>query len=123
MKRILVVLLLMIGVGTAVHAQQDSTMQQYAGKYIFPQGSAVSEAMVNFESGVLSISSAIGSATLSKIETDRFSIVEYNGTAEFKRNDAGKIVSIHVVVADLDVTGTKESFAKFWNHRMILQKL
>lgn len=123
MKRILFFLLLIMGVGTAVYAQQDSTLQQYAGKYIFPQGSAVSEAVVSFESGVLSISSAIGSATLSKIEADRFSIVEYNGIAEFKRNDTGKIIGIHVVVADLDITGTKESFARFWNHRMILQKL
>ena len=123
MKKILIVFLFLIGVGTAVHAQQDSTLQQYAGKYIFPQGSAVTEAVVSLDAGVLSISSAIGAATLSKIEADRFAIVEYNGTAEFKRNDAGKIIGIHVVVADLDLTGTKESFAKFWDHRLLLHKL
>lgn len=92
-----------------LYAQQDSTLNAYVGKYVFQAGSPAPEATVALEGGTLTISSAIGSATLSKVEGDVFSIVEFNGTAEFKRNDQGKVVAIRVRVADLDLSGTRES--------------
>lgn len=94
-----------------LYAQQDSTLNAYVGKYVFQAGSPTPDATVALEGGTLTISSAIGSATLSKVEGDVFSIVEFNGTAEFKRNDQGKVVAIRVRVADLDLSGTRESIA------------
>jgi hypothetical protein len=94
-----------------LYAQQDTTLNAYVGKYVFEPGSPAPEATVALEGGTLTISSTIGSASLSKIEGDVFAIVEFNGTAEFKRNDQGKVVGIRVRVAGLDLSGTKEELA------------
>ncbi len=91
---------------------QDSTFEAYTGKFNFPEGSAVPWVEVKLNNGVLVSESPNGSATLQRIEGDVFSIVEYNGTAEFKRNAEGKVTSVKVVVMGLEMEGTKES-AKF----------
>lgn len=108
MKTVLTVLVMALGI-TALQAQtQDTTLQQYTGKYIFPAGSPFPEVSITLDNGVLSATSPAGSATLTKVDTDVFSIVEYGGTATFKRNEAGKVSSIQVRIADLDLTGTRE---------------
>lgn len=94
-----------------LYAQQDSTLNAYVGKYVFQAGSPTPEATVSLDGGTLTLASAVGSATLTRVEGDVFSIVEFNGTAEFKRNDQGKVVAIRVRVANLDLNGTKEALA------------
>lgn len=87
---------------------QDSTYEAYVGKYNFPEGSAVPYVDVKIINGVLISESPAGTATLQRIEGDVFSIVEYNGTAEFKRNAEGKIFSVKVLVMGLEMEGSKE---------------
>lgn len=88
---------------------QDSTYEAYVGKYNFPEGSAVPWVDVKIVNGVLYSESPAGSATLQRIEKDIFSIVEYNGTAEFRRDADGKINSVKISVMGLEMEGSKES--------------
>ncbi len=75
-------------------AQADSLVQQYTGKYTFPEGSPVSEIGVIVENGVLTATSAMGNSELKVTETkDVFEVVAYAGTATFKRNADGKVIS------------------------------
>lgn len=88
---------------------QDSTYDAYVGKFNFPEGSAVPYVDVKLNNGVLTSESPAGTATLQRVEGDIFSIVEYNGIAEFKRNADGKITAVKVSVMGLEMEGTKES--------------
>jgi len=94
----------------AVNAQTD-TLQQYTGKYKFPEGSVVSEINVTVESGVLMAGSVMGNTELKKTEGDVFEIVNFGGTATFKRNTDGKIISVRVQVSDVDMEGAKQESA------------
>jgi hypothetical protein len=88
---------------------QDSTFEAYTGKYNFPEGSAVPYVDVKLNNGVLTSESPAGTATLQRMEGDIFSIVEYNGVAEFKRNAEGKITTVKVSVMGLEMEGSKEN--------------
>jgi hypothetical protein len=54
-------------------------------------------------------SSTIGSASLSKVSKDTFSIPDHNGVAYFYRNAEGKVNSIRIEVADMILEGDKEA--------------
>jgi hypothetical protein len=89
-------------------AQQDTTLVQYIGKYVFKEGSAVPDMTVTLnENGVLIASSVQGSSELKKTEGDVFQIVAYNGLATFKRNDTGKVNWVKVEVGDIVLEGTR----------------
>ena len=62
-------------------SKPEDTLQQYTGKYKFPEGSAVTEVVVTLENGVLTGSSASGSSELKKMQGDTFEVVAYSGTA------------------------------------------
>jgi hypothetical protein len=94
-------------------AQQD-TLQQYAGKYKFPEGSPVTEVEVVYADGALSMNSAAGSSALRFEKGDEFTIVSFNGTAVFTRNADKKIIGVHVEVMGTVLDGTKEE-TKGWN--------
>lgn len=87
-------------------AQQDSTLQQYTGKYKFPEGSVVTEVTVALENGVLLANSPMGSSELKKTEADVFEIVAYGGTATFKRTE-GKVSGVQMIVGDIILEGMK----------------
>ena len=89
-----------------VAAQQDTTLQQYTGKYKFPEGSVVTEVTVALENGVLLANSPMGSSELKKTEADVFEIVAYGGTATFKRTE-GKVSGVQMIVGDIILEGTK----------------
>lgn len=90
-------------------AQTDS-LQEYTGKYHFPQGSPVSEIRVAMEKGLLQASSALGSSELRKTENkDVFELVAYAGIAAFSRNEDGKIKSLRILVQDVDMEGVRET--------------
>jgi|GEM_PF-3595549 hypothetical protein len=104
-------MLLLFGV-TSVYAShgQDHPLMPFAGKYKFQPGSHVPEADISIlDSTRLQVLSSAGTATLVRAEGDLFVFVEYEGTAEFVRNSDGKVVSIKVKVAGLDMEGTKEA--------------
>lgn len=93
-----------------LHAQQtppQDTLQQYTGKYIFPDGSVVTEVTVTLENGILMASSVMGTTELRKTEGDVFEVVVYSGLATFKRNTEGKVNAVHIEVGDTILDGTK----------------
>lgn len=110
MKKFLLFLLAITGFVTLNAQQTPSTdpLQEYTGKYKFPEGSAVTEMTVALENGVLYASSAQGSSELKKIEKDVFEIVAYSGKATFKRDEKEKLNGVKVEVDDLILEGTKE---------------
>ncbi len=112
MKRLLFSFLLLIAVNT-VNAQTptpvtDSTLQEYTGKFKFPEGSPVTEITMVIENGILMGQAALGNSEYKKTETkDVFDIVAYTGVATYKRNVEGKIIGMRIQVQDLDMEGTK----------------
>ncbi len=123
MKKSLLLVLAIILTTIAVNAQQDTTLAQYAGKYIFQAGAPVPDATVSVSGPNMSVSSAMGVATLVKIEGDLFSLVEYNGTAEFKKNETGKVTGVVIRVGDTEIIGTKETSAIYWLRPHLLFKM
>jgi hypothetical protein len=92
---------------TLLNAQTDS-LEQYTGKYAFPEGSPVKEIGVVIENGVLTATSAMGNSELRKTDTkDVFEVVAFGGTATFKRNDEGKVTGVVIQVQDVNMEGTK----------------
>ena len=89
----------------------QDTLQHYVGKYKFPEGSVVTEITVTVENGTLMASSTLGNAELRKMETDVFEIVGYGGTATFKRNGDGKVITVQIIVGDINMEGTKTELA------------
>jgi hypothetical protein len=87
---------------------QEAPLENYVGKFVFPAGSPVPHMEVKLNGTTLITESPMGSATLQRVQADQFSIVEYNGLAEFKRNGEGKVVAVKVTVMGLEMEGTKE---------------
>lgn len=109
----------------AANAQTDTLLQQYTGKYVFPDGSPVKEIGVIIQEGVLTATSVMGNSELRKTENkDVFEIVSFAGTATFKRNEAAKVNGVQIQVQDVNMEGTKteESIAYFLRKReMVLR--
>jgi hypothetical protein len=106
MKNLLLAFLLFF-VSQTLKAQTDS-LEHYTGKFLFPDGSPVTEINVIIENGTLVASSAIGNSELRKTDTkDVFEVVAYAGTATFKRNDQNKVISLLIQVQDITMEGTK----------------
>ena len=90
----------------AVNAQTDS-LQQYTGKYKFPDGSPVTEITVSLDNGMLMAASAMGTTELKLTTTvDVFEIAAYGGTATFRRKE-GKITGVQVNVGDINMEGER----------------
>jgi len=107
MKKIMLSVLVILAF-SAAQAQSDTLLQQYTGKYVFPDGSPVKEIGVIVEEGILTATSAMGNSELRKTETkDVFEVVAYAGTATFKRNADGKINGLQIQVQDVNMEGTK----------------
>jgi Domain of unknown function (DUF3471) len=99
-----------LGNSFILFAQQTppaDSLKEYTGKYKFPEGSEVTEIKVVIENGVLWAYSDKGNSELKKIEKDLFEVVQYTGTANFKRDESGKINGVHVEVGDMIMDGTK----------------
>ncbi len=90
---------------------QDSAQSQLLGKYKFPDGSVVTEVVVGFENGGLTMNSSAGTSVLELIKGDSFNIVSFNGTAVFKRNDAKKVIGVHVDASGYVLDGVKDGAA------------
>jgi hypothetical protein len=99
-----------LGSSLILFAQQTppaDSLKEYTGKYKFPEGSEVTEIKVAIENGILWAYSDQGNSELKKIEKDLFEVVQYSGTASFKRDENGKINGVHVEVGDMIMDGTK----------------
>jgi len=90
----------------SVNAQTDS-LQQYTGKYKFPDGSPVAEITITIDNGLLMAASAMGSTEFKPTSTAGvFEIVAYGGTATFKKTE-GKVTSVQILVGDVNIEGAK----------------
>ncbi len=107
MQKFLIAVVLVFGCLVA-QAQTDSTLTQYTGKYTFADGSPVKDISVVIEDGKLVATSAMGNSALNKTDTkDVFEVAAYAGTATFKRNEEGKVVSVTIQVQDMTMEGTR----------------
>lgn len=102
------IICLLLGIVAFTHAQdKDSTLQDFVGKYKFPEGSVVSEVSVSIEGEVLVMGSSIGTSTLVKIGEDLFSITAYDGSAQFKRDTNKKVIGVSINAGGYALEGTK----------------
>ena len=106
MKKI--TLLLLICTVSYFSLKAENSFQQYTGKYIFSQGSILTEINVVIDNGTLQLSSVLGSTVIEKGDNDKFTIPSYNGTAVFVRNEAKKITGIKIEAMGVSLEGTKE---------------
>ncbi len=105
MKKVFLSLFMLFGF-MAVNAQTDS-LQQYTGKFKFPDGSPVTEITITIDNGLLMATSAMGSTEFKPTSTvDVFEIVAYGGTATFKKKE-GKVTSLQILVGDVNMEGEK----------------
>ena len=88
-------------------APKDSTLQQYVGKYKFPDGSVVAEVTVAVEDGALTMTSSAGTSALEKKSDDVYVIVQFQGTAKFNRNADRKITGVSIEAMGYQLEGTK----------------
>lgn len=112
MKKVFLSLLL-VACSLLMHAQTDS-LEQYIGKYKFPDGSPVTEIGISVENGTLMAASAMGNSEFRKTDTkDVFEVVAYAGTATFRRNDQNKVVGVLIQVQDISMEGSKSDSGVF----------
>ena len=114
--RKLFMLLLSITSSLMMHAQQSPApdtiaLKEYTGRYLFPDGSQVSEIKVVIENGMLMATSDQGNSELKQMEKDTFEVVMYTGTATFKRDDKGKVNGIYIEIGDMILDGKKSEDA------------
>jgi hypothetical protein len=119
MKFITTICLLIFCFSVSSFAQTD-TLQQYAGKYKFPEGSVVAEVEVVYADGALTMNSSAGSSVLRFEKDDQFTIVSFDGTAVFTRNAQRKITGIHIEAMGYTLDGTKEEVKEGNNAAYIL---
>lgn len=116
MKKALMLVLYFAGSLLAVQAQSDSTFKSYLGKYTFPDGSVVSQVEVSGDSlTALTMTSEAGSSPLVRLDGDNFNIVNFNGTATFKRADATKeVTGVHIEAMGYVLDGEKAKSTGAW---------
>lgn len=85
----------------------DSSLQQYTGKYKFPEGSVVAEIAVLIDGGGLVMSASVGTSPLEKREEDVFFIVQFQGTAKFNRDANRKVVGVTINAMGYVLEGTR----------------
>ncbi|MBY0482480.1 MAG: hypothetical protein K2Q21_14080 [Chitinophagaceae bacterium] len=108
MKKIAYLFIAFLAIGFSVKAQDKDSLQQYIGKFTFPEGNIVSYVTVTLEAGKLNFSSDKGTGTLEKIAADSFNIPEYQGTAKYVRSADSKITGVVIDVMGYHLEGTKE---------------
>ena len=105
MRKIIFTTILLSG-GLFINAQ-DTTYKEFAGKYVFPDGSVVPDVEVILETSGLTMTSSAGSSSLIKLGVDSFQIVEFSGTAVFKRGDDKKVNGVHIEAMGYILDGNK----------------
>lgn len=117
MKKLILLFCLGIGFASMLNAQQtpsqDTTLQEFIGKYKFPDGSVIAEAMVALENGVLSVTSSAGVSPLEKQGEDLFAITQFQGTAKFNRDANKKIIGVSINAMGYQLEGTKSDAIAF----------
>jgi hypothetical protein len=90
-------------------AKEGDAKSEYLGKYKFAEDSAVPSMTVSLKEGELFGETDQGSAVLKPTaKKDVFSVVGYDGSAEFIRDSAGKISKVILKVQDMVMNGEKQ---------------
>lgn len=89
-------------------------LEDFVGKYVFPDGSVVPEVDVILSNNTLTMTSAAGTSVLTEIGIDSFQIVEFSGIAVFKRGDDKKVNAVHIEAAGYILDGQKKSDSNAW---------
>ena len=94
---------------------QDSTLNEYTGKYKFPSGSMVPEVDITLSDNILSITAVLGLASMEKVSRDTFMIPTYgNALVFFYRNTDNKVASIKIDTGNDVMEGKKEGVGAAW---------
>jgi len=107
MKKTLHLCIAFLVISAGAYAQ-DSTYKELAGKYKFPAGTVIEEAIVTVENGIINMSSAQGVSVLERIKGDTFNVVSFKGIVVFKRDEGKKITGVHVDASGYVMEGEKE---------------
>ncbi len=108
MKKIFLSVITLFSATVMISAQSDTTLKEYTGRYVFPEGTVVPDVTVSLQGDQLSMGSSAGTSQLSKLGVDSFSVVEFQGTAVFRRNGNKKVNAVHIEAAGYVLDGTKE---------------
>lgn len=85
----------------------DTLIQQYLGKYSFPEGSVVTEVTVTLDSGILTMTSTAGVSPLEKQSDDLYNIIQFQGTAKFNRDSTRKVIGVSIDAMGYQLEGKK----------------
>ena len=112
MKKIIVSILASLFI-IAINAQTDPApkppLEDFVGKYVFPDGSVVPDVTVTLDGGSLTMASSAGTSPLTELGRDSFTIVEFSGTAVFKRGDDKKVNGVHIEAMGYVLDGQKQN--------------
>jgi hypothetical protein len=112
MKRTLIIpVIFFLAITTAMAQDSSSAAAPFLGKYKFPPGSVVPEVEVVVENGLLMMNSAEGNSSLELLKPDTFSIISFNGTAIFKRNEKNLVTGVHIEAMGYVLDGVRDSTA------------
>jgi hypothetical protein len=96
----------------AINAQDappKPPLEDFVGKYVFPDGSVVPDVTVTLDGSALTMASTAGTSALAELGRDSFSIVEFSGTAVFKRGDDKKVNGVHIEAMGYVLDGQKQN--------------
>jgi hypothetical protein len=126
MKKILLMAVILVGVFATANAQ-TSNLKDYLGKYVFPEGSPVTEVTLTIEDTVLTINSAMGATALEKKGVDTFYLAAYDAPIIFKRGANNSVETLTIIVQGMELTATKAAasfaikeedfYAKVWANK------
>ncbi|MEY3187642.1 MAG: hypothetical protein RIT41_177 [Bacteroidota bacterium] len=126
MKKILLMAAILVGVIATANAQ-TSPLKDYLGKYVFPEGSPVTEVTLTIEDTVLTINSAMGATALEKKGVDTFYLAAYDAPIIFKRGANNEVETLTIIVQGMELTATKvaasfaikeeDFYAKVWANK------
>jgi len=114
MKKLYFLLASLLIISSAAFAKNkgsiaDSTKYvDYFGKYKFDAGSPVDEAELKMADTTLTLSTAMGDATLDMLGTDSFHMSYMDGIVTFKRNADKKVIALHISVSGTELDAVKE---------------
>lgn len=112
-----------------INAQTENPkppLEDFVGKYVFPDGSVVPDVDVTISGSGLSMASSAGTSSLVELGIDSFQIVEFSGTAVFKRGEDKKVNAVHIEAAGYVLDGQKKngswSFTYYIRPKELLSK-
>ena len=99
MKKLAFLAIFLLSASFVSFAKDSASYTEYYGKYIFADGSPVSEVEVVWMDNMLNITSAMGNAAMEETAVDSFKMDYMDGMVVFSRDSATKKITgltIHV---------------------------